>query len=334
MTPEQFLEGLPALYRANATDMGFLTLTGGEVLVPLDGQHRLKAIEFAISARDQKGKNIPDITPCNDLANEDVTVILVPFEAKKARRIFAKVNRYAKPTTAGQNIVTEDDDMVAVLTREIANDFVGGELTKFRSNTLTTKDREFTTLSTIYNCNMGIITRTFFDRGKLDKTKLPEVAVQNLWRKTVREVWEVIFDGIDVFLDALADTTESGDDKRREIRKTNLLGKPVAQECLVLAYLRLIDLPTGMGPSLACNRLNALPWALNEENVEIWQSVLWTGGSQDGRIITKNRKLSTRLIAYLAGEKLGDGGESDLLRDYRAQFPESVRSELDLPAIP
>ena len=94
--------GLPGLYKSAAGSMGFLTFTGGEVLVPLDGQHRLKAIQFAVSGRDQKGQEIPNLRPTSELAREDITVILVAFETEKARRIFTKVNRYAKATTTGR----------------------------------------------------------------------------------------------------------------------------------------------------------------------------------------------------------------------------------------
>lgn len=108
-----------------------------------------------------------------------MTVILVPYDAKKARMIFTRVNRYAKPTTTGQNIVTDDDDVVAVLSREVANDLIGGRLTKYTSNTLRPKDAEFTTLAIIYNCTDAIVTSSF-PGGKLDKTQFPEDERNNL----------------------------------------------------------------------------------------------------------------------------------------------------------
>lgn len=43
-------KNLLELYKTAATAMGFLTFKGGEVLIPLDGQHRLKAIQFAVNA--------------------------------------------------------------------------------------------------------------------------------------------------------------------------------------------------------------------------------------------------------------------------------------------
>ena len=269
-------KGLPGPYRSDARNMGFLTFTGGEVLVPLDGQHRLKAMEFAMSGCDEEGNDIANITPCRDLATEDITVVLVPFGVEKARKIFTKVNRHARAATTGKNIVTDDDDMVAVLTREVANELIGGRLAKFKGNTLGPKDPEFTTLPIIYHCNEEIVTRNFFQKGKPDKTRLPDASQQKLWRMKVQEIWRTVIDGIDVFSDALADRGESGDKARKEIRRTNLLGKPVGQECLVKAFVRLTGPPTNMAAEEACERLNRLPWALSEENVER----VWRGSSR------------------------------------------------------
>ena len=323
-------KGLPGLYRAAASNMGFLTFTGGETLVPLDGQHRLKAIQFAITGKDEKSRDIDNITPCTELAQEDVTVILVAYESKKARKIFTKVNRYAKTTTTGQNYITDDDDILAVLTREVANGLIGARLAKITSNTLRPKDAEFTTLAILYNCNEEIVRSTFAE-GRLDKTHLPDTAKQRLFRKKVMEVWKTVLEGIEVFADALDDKEATGDEKRREIRGTNLLGKPVAQECLVRAFVRLTGAPTNMSAEDACGRLNRLPWSMTEENLEKWQRVLWSGG-KDGKIITKNRKLATALIAYAAGERITDEQRAELLEDYRKQFPEAERDR-ELPAL-
>lgn len=324
---------LPGLYKAAATAMGFLTFKGGEVLIPLDGQHRLKAIQFAVSGRDEKGRDIAAIpSPSMELADEDVTVILIAHVREKARSIFTHVNLYAKKPTTGENIVTNDDDIFAVLAREVTNDLISGRLVKFKSNTLTKTDPEFTTLAIVYNCNQEIV-KGNFPRGKINKTQLPNSPDIDLYRQKVREVWEHLLKRIDVFADALTDGGHTGDDKRREIREANLLGKPVTQECLVRAFVRLTNHPTNLSMEEACERLNRLPWAIDSENLRVWDRVLWTGG-MDGKIITKNRKLTTDIIAYLAEEKLDSDQKAELLGDYRRQFPESEREGKQLPEIP
>jgi len=64
----------------------------------------------------------------------------------------------------------------------------------------------------------------------------------------------------------------------------------------------------------------------------VWDRVLWTGGT-DGRIITKNRNLSTDLVAYLAEEKLSKKNKTELLERYRVQFPDTEREGRQLPRI-
>ena len=324
-------KGVPKRYVADLESIGFLNFRGGEMLVPLDGQHRLKAIEFALTGRDEKSKDIPNMETCAHLAQEDVTVILIPYEPAKARKIFTRVNRYAKPTTTGQNIIVDDDDIFAVLAREIANDLIGGSLVKYTSNTLRDSDAEFTTLSIIYNCNETIITGTFPGK-KIEKTQLPSIDKQRLYRDKVREVWETILEDIEVFADMLHDKETTGDNKRREIRKTNLLGRPVTQECLVRAFIRLCGAPSHMRSQTICKRLNKLPWEINASNVEVWQRILWNGGT-DGKILTKNRNrnLTTSIISYMVGEKLSVEQINKLLIDCREEFPERERDSWNLP---
>lgn len=328
---EMLGRGVPGLYREEASKMGFLTFSGGEVLVPLDGQHRIKAIDFAVRGRDNEDKEIAGFKPCTELAQEDITVILMPFEEQKARRIFTRVNLYARKPTTGENIVTSDEDITAVLAREITNELIDARLVKFKGNTLTKSDEHFTTLAIVYNCNDEII-KGNFPVGKIDKSRLPSLENIELYRRKVTEVWEQLLEGIEIFKDALSERESTGDDKRRQIRAEFLLGKPVAQECLVRAFVRLVNPPTRLSMEEACNNLNRLPWAINEENLKVWDRVLWTGGT-DGKIITKNRNLSTNLIAYLAGEKLNNEEKSTLLEDYLTQFPEAERENKQLPEV-
>ena len=334
--PLSDLQDIPKLYEAAARTMGFLIFRGGEVLAPLDGQHRLKALQFAITGKDEKDKDIQEIEPCIKLADEDITVILVPYEKEIARKIFTRVNRYAKKTTAGENYITDDDDIIAVLARTISNDVIHeSRLVKDKGNTLTSKDEFFTTLTNIYNCNKYFLEHKF-PKKKIDTEKLPDKSTQELYKKRLTSFWTVLLSKIEVFSDLLIDpkNEEKGDDNRREIRKSNLLGKPVGQECLMRAFVRLTLPPTNFSPEEACNELNSLPWELSKDNLKVWDRVLWTGGTDDGKILTKKRELATRIIAYLSGEKLNDEQKDELLKDYRILFPEDERMGKQLPTMP
>ena len=325
-------KNLPRKYKTDAESLGFLTFSGGEVFHPLDGQHRLKAIQFAVSGKDERGRDIAAIhTPCAALAEDDVTVIVIDFDLSKARDIFTRVNLYAKKPSIGQNIVTNDDDVIAILSREVANDILNERLVKFVSNTLNKKDPQFTTLAIVYNCNDHIV-KYKFPTGAVKKEEKPADNQMALYRAKVKEVWKDLVENVEVFSLAVADPDTSGDEKRCELRETNLLGKPVAQECLVEAYLQLTSSKNNLSGSQACQRLNQLPWAQTPENLLMWDRVLWTGGT-DGKIITKNRPLITKFTTYMAGGKLDNEERTALLSDYRQLFPDSERQQKQLPPV-
>ena len=322
---------LPPAYATMEQNIGFLTIPGEILLVPLDGQHRVKAIEFAISGKDEKGNEITGFTPKTALANEDISVLLVAVNTKKARSIFTHVNRYAKPTSAGQNYITSDDDILAVIARKIANKKFSARLVKYKTNTLSMRDKEFTTLSTLYNCMDTFADSVLSER--LDTTRLPEKNIQDLLHDKADEVWDILLSDIEAFNYALQDKEESGDERRIELRERSLLARPVTQECLFRAFLELTASPTNFSYTDAVAKLNALPWDLTDKNIEsIWQNVLWWGSAKNGRMITKNRNLASKLIFYLAGGRMDEGDEDDLLLKYQEQFTESDRPD-DLPPL-
>ena len=147
-------------YQGHARDLGFVVLSGSEILVPLDGQHRLMAFRFAIDGLDQNNRPIEGIESNIGLGKDDVAIILVRFTDEGSRRIFNKINRYAKPTVKGDNLITDDDDAIAVITRELLREDDGvlsPGLVKIGSNSLNKTACEFTTLATFYDANMAIV---------------------------------------------------------------------------------------------------------------------------------------------------------------------------------
>lgn len=83
---EEIVKKMPTLYQHAGKTFGFLYLQGNEVLVPLDGQHRLAAIQFAISGRDEKGKAIDGMDGNMEVANDLCTVILIKHDPKKSQK--------------------------------------------------------------------------------------------------------------------------------------------------------------------------------------------------------------------------------------------------------
>ena len=309
---------VPALYRAAGNAFGFLTLQGSELLVPLDGQHRLAALEFAITGKDEKQQPISGFESRTDVAEDVCTVILIKHDDTKSRKIFNKVNRYAKKTTKAEDLITADDDVIAVIVREAIVGFenvVPDVLVNAKSNTLTARAGEFTTLSTLYESTKYLLEDT---HGKINTEKLPPGATQVTMRREAQDFWETVCSEVDLFRDALHDPSESGNDKRREIRKDYLLGKPVAQWAVVQAVVRLRseEPETGQRISLsdACRRVNQLDWSSSEPR---WQQVLMNG---DRVLAGKSAvNFASQVIAYWLGEPLGKEVIDQLRERYVSQ---------------
>lgn len=302
---------VPALYQTASGDMGFLTLQGGETLVPLDGQHRAKAFKFAIDGADDNNRPIPGMKSNPDLSNDQVSVILVRFEPTRARHIFNKINRYAKPTSRADNLITDDDDAMAVITRSLLseNGVISSRMVRIGANTLNKKAPEFTTLATFYDATIAIVEGLGL-MGKGSPNQMEEDQ-RELVKEDVEPIWETLLSGIDLWRKALADTSEGGDNDRAAIRDETLLGKPIGQLALVRAFMLMRERCEGVPTEELCARLNAINWDVGNE---MWHGVLM---NPNGRVMfgknTVNR--ATHFIAHLGGANL-TGDETEALLNH------------------
>jgi DNA sulfur modification protein DndB len=129
---------------------GFLKLSGGERLFPLDGQHRLAGIRQALKGRGA----------LTDLAQEEISVIFVPHDAETAtgrersRRLFTTLNKKAKAVDQNEIIALDEDDVMAISCRWLVETYrpLMGERVWYTASTNippTGKDC-LTTIGTLY----------------------------------------------------------------------------------------------------------------------------------------------------------------------------------------
>ena len=95
-------------------EFGVLTFDGTQQYFALDGQHRLRAIKDAL-------KQDPAI------AREDICVLMVthydsPEGRIRTRRLFSNINRNAVKTAAAEDIVLDEDDGFAILSRRFLDE--------------------------------------------------------------------------------------------------------------------------------------------------------------------------------------------------------------------
>ena len=136
----------------------------------LDGQHRVAAIQLLLLDKDYSSKVPPDFE------NEMLSVIVVLREEhdtsegewmRRYRRLFSSLNRYAKPTDADTNIIMDEDDLFAILTRRLITDHEffqapGREKESIKVQTsgknLKSGEPYFTTLQTLYAITRKLLT--------------------------------------------------------------------------------------------------------------------------------------------------------------------------------
>ena len=288
---------LPSLFAQLSDQFGILTLSGSERLVPLDGQHRLAAIKFALYGKDEKDQPIDSFSANAAIGNDDITLLLIRHDITKARKIFNKVNRYAKAASKADNLIINEDDYVAVIARDVANVVFKG-LVNCKSNTIPPSSNDITTLSTIYEASLDYLTESPINTHRVNVDMLPDAATQNLWKSEVEKMWVYLIKNISVFSDALTDIEVSGKDLRVELREEYILMKPIVQASLVGAIKRLMN--SGVSMKGAIDKAANLDWRFECPD---WDRVAVDPGN---RIIsgTASRKFLSRVIAYRLGEEL------------------------------
>ena len=273
---EVYFEGLkdwisnkaPRAYQSVAEHIGILTIDGGSLIV-LDGQHRLLALEKVI-----RGEVTGQYR--EDIPNDDVCVIFIHHEGnEKTRRIFNKVNRYAKPTSRGDNIITSEDDRSAIIARRLLNEGAplgikargsSDVIVEWKSNSLPVRSTKLTTISAVYE-TVKLILRSH--RITLDQNTRPQDEELNDYYELVEKFWNTVLEGLQPYKEALKDSSQIPL-MRKDEQPYSLLFKPIGQ----LALFRGLTAATQdnrLSLSEAIKRANKIDWRME---AEIWTHIL------------------------------------------------------------
>jgi DNA sulfur modification protein DndB len=314
------------LYANAAKSFGFLHLEGGEIWFALDGQHRLKGTEMAINGLDEKQRPT-DFERNLDVASDELAVILIPFDpAQRARKLFNKVNKYAKQTGKGDNIITSEDDAFAIITRWLMgsnerNAVVPEPLVNWTSNTLTKRTPKFTTISALYDGAKTLIERTH--NRKVDTQFRPEEETLEEYYEDVKEMWEALLGGFTIFKDAMEGPPQDLSDLREKYLCLKPAGQSAVLEAVAIARQR------AMSYDDIVDGLNRIEWELRDPE---WQGVIMQSAKiQAGRTPVF---LAARLIAHRIGVEYSEDEQQALLREYqkaKGDDPDKPRKVKTLP---
>ena len=247
---------------------GLLQMDGSQTYFALDGQHRLESIKNAVKEN-------------SDLKDEDISVLVIKHDETKegmvrTRRLFTKLNRYAKPTDQKTNIAIDEDDCVAITTRrlvrelDIIKNLIKIDATGKQLSTSNKDSQYYSTLSSFYECNL-IIGEAFNGGTDLDKeflSKRPDDKFLDNFFDFLENIWEVYFDEIKELKEIIKNNQKPG--KFRTKDGGSIWLRPIGQ--LVFSEIIKNSILEGNDISEIMKKLNSLPKDLN---LEPWVNVIW-----------------------------------------------------------
>lgn len=302
----EFNAKVPKAYENQGKKMGFMTIDGG-TLIALDGQHRLLALNSVCRDREIEGEFVDEVP------SDQVSVIFINHEDNiKTRNIFNTVNKYAKPTSTGDNIITSETDCYAILSRWLLDKSRGGVIPEhavnWTSNTLSDRSTKLTTIKIIYEVNKKVLIAHYDEENsgegkkKFDPQTRPSDQELKEAFEIVNKFWKLLFANLKAY-DFINKNEQEFNEKVVEARlpgsPNSLLFKPAAQEAYIMGILAAAELNED-GESIisveeAIKKSNKINWSMESD---IWQNVIIkSSGAIDGG--SEGKRRASLLIAWL-----------------------------------
>lgn len=313
-------------------NMGFLRLNGEEKIFPVDGQHRVEGIKDAI-------KRSPE------LEDETIAVILIGHHKdkegmEKTRRIFSTLNRYAKPVSTGDIIALDEDDTVAIVTRNMLESFplfmnenISDEK---KTKAIVEKDtKSFTSLIKLYETNKNVYkyytsfrdnTKRIHSSTEIDKFLKFRPKQEDIddFEKYLTEFWELFINSFEGMKEYVASTEKDAAAKYRNRENGGLLYfRPVALPQLVTAILETC-FRSKVTLSDSMSAYSQLEMCISKAP---WVKVLWDAESRT--MIMKNKTLVRPLLMFMYDRSVLNAKELESLRIRYAKVLEIEPTEID-----
>ncbi|MFZ7101545.1 MAG: DGQHR domain-containing protein [Peptococcaceae bacterium] len=284
-------------------DLGILELTGNEKIFPVDGQHRVEGIKKVLEDSDKFNQ-------------EKIPVIFIGHKKdaegmQRARRMFSTLNRYAKPVSMRDIIALDEDDVIAIVSRElIDNHALFSQRRILDSKTKAIPDSNtmaLTSIITFYECNRELLWMMIKDKEIKDpedknvkgRSKIKQYVRLRPSDTEISEFTQICFSYWNSFMN---DIKEVNDYAKQPKPNTNpfrnksggsLLFRPVSLLPFVKASIRIKEYYKTEFSEVFKN-MSRLPLQLNSR---IWKNVLW---NQDRKtMIMNNQSIVELVLLYL-----------------------------------
>ena len=275
--------------------LGILRLDGTQTFFAIDGQHRVEGVKQALK------KN-------SELSREEISVIFVahqndPDGMERTRRLFTTLNRYAKPVSKSEIVALDEDDIIAITTRELVekHPLFQEKISLSKTKAVAVKDlRSFTTIITLYDV-LEILFKTA--RGwKEFKRHRPEDSTIAEYYTNSKQFWDTLvkhFPPLKEILTSEPDKYIAG--RYRNRGGGHLLFRPIGLLIVANVVRQAKDL--GFSEKEAIKRISEVSMELTDEP---WVGLLWDKTNQRMISETIRQKVAKQLLFYTIGGDLAD----------------------------
>lgn len=285
-------------------NVGLLEFSGEEKIFPVDGQHRVEGIRAALIAN-------------KELGDETISVVLIghqntPEGREKSRRIFSTLNRYVKPVRLGDIIALDEDDIVAIVTRELLETyslFMGNRIKISNSKSMPQSDKEaFTSLMTLYDCHKAIY-RTYIcqkEHKNYNKTQLkdslkfrPSDEILNEFNQLLIGFWDCMQLTFEEIRNYNNDNSNNPAEELRSIENGgNLFFRPIGLLPFVEAVTRI-----KLNSQMTYDEIIRGYSNLNRNvHSDMWDMILWN--PRTNRMLMRNQSLVYYLLINMIDANL------------------------------
>jgi len=300
--------------------LGILRFDGSEKLFAIDGQHRVQGIKKAIEEK-------------NELGNEEVSVIFLahrndPDGKERTRRLFTTLNRYAKPVSKKDIIALDEDDVIAIITRDLVEKhqlFSKTKISLSKTKAIPTGDNEcITTIITLYDV-LDILLKKKRGWSNFKRVRPDESTVSEFYNQAAH-FWNIMMEYFRPLKEAK--DCAPGDGTAGHYRHRNgghLLFRPVGLLLVTRVIRQMKDLDVEI--KNAIKLVSRAPMDLAHEP---WVGLLWNDTNKRMITETVNQKVARKLLFYMVGGKMKATEQKELRQEY-AGILNKTEDEIILP---
>ena len=274
--------------------LGFLRLEGTEELFAIDGQHRVVGIQKALEDD-------------AELGDEEVATLFVAHSKTKegmerTRRLFTVLNRHAKAVSKMELIALDDDDVIAIITRKLIDEFPLFQdkiYLKKGKNIPPTDETSVTSIITLYDAlddyfkqpKIGKITWNVFKRARPYDDLVLE------YYSKAEDMLSALLKHFPPLAQVAKSKASSGPVATYRSSKGGLLYfRPIGFQLLLRAMRMLTD--NGYSVQDAAATLAQMPWELNQQP---WKGLLWNPTGSRMITLKEHQAAALRVVAYGVG---------------------------------